>query len=225
MSQLYKSVTLSEEVMLLSLDDVSGVAKDRSSAGWAVAGGTLLELALRHRVAVTGGRPRVADDSPTGVPLLDERLSRLTDWAHRNRRGKVTDWLAKDQTTAVRATVRSLCEHGLVVEERHRTLGLFPVRRYPEADGSVERELRDRLARVVLEGARPDERTSALIALLQGARLHRITFPDVPRRRVEPRMAEIAEGQWAGASVRKAIRDMQAAMAAVTAATIASTVA
>lgn len=216
------SVTLGEEVMLLSLDDVSGVAKDRASAGWAVAGGTLLELTLRHRIQVVSGRVGITDTSSTGDELLDERLHRLADWAHRHRSGKVTDWLAKDQATAVRATVRSLCERGLVVEERHRTMGLFPVRRYPEADGTVERELRDRLTRVVLQGARPDNRTSALIALLHGARLHGVAFPDASRKEIEPRMAAIAEGQWAADSVRRAIRDMQATMAAVTAVTIAA---
>ncbi|MFJ8697028.1 GOLPH3/VPS74 family protein [Streptomyces roseolilacinus] len=214
------SVTLGEEVMLLSLDDESGVAKDRASAGWAVAGGVLLELAMRHRIQVTSGRVDITDTSTTGDELLDERLRRLADWVHRNRSGKITDWLTKDQATAVRATVRSLCERGLVVEERHRTLGLFPVRRYPEADGTVERELRDRLARVVLQGARPDNRTSALVALLHGARLHGIAFPGVPRKEVDPRMATIAEGQWAADSVRRAIRDMQATMAAVTAVTV-----
>ncbi|OEJ95445.1 GOLPH3/VPS74 family protein [Streptomyces thermolilacinus] len=216
------SVTLGEEVMLLSLDDESGVAKDRASAGWAVAGGTLLELVVRDRVRVMSGRVSVTDASPTGDGLLDDRLHRLGEWVQRRRSAKVTDWLVKDQPTAVRATVRRLCERGLIVEEKHRALGLFPVRRYPEADGSVERELRERLARVVVQGARPDDRTSGLIALLHGARLHGIAFPDVPRREVEPRMAAIAEGEWTADSVRRAIRDMQATMAAVTAATIAA---
>jgi hypothetical protein len=214
------SVTLGEEIMLLSLDDASGVAKDRSSAGWAVAGGTLLELAMRYRVRVAGGVVSITDTSTTRVPLLDDRLERLAEWAGRRGGGKITDWLAKDQATAVRATVTSLCDRGLVVEERHRTLGIFPVRRYPEADGSVERELRDRLARVVLEGSRPDDRTSALVALLHGARLHGIAFPELPRKEVEPRMATIAEGKWVADSVRRAIRDMQATMAAITATTV-----
>ncbi|MFF8384101.1 GPP34 family phosphoprotein [Streptomyces kanasensis] len=214
------SVTLGEEIMLLSLDDASGVAKDRSSAAWAVAGGTLLELAVRYRVRVAGGLVSVTDTSATRVPLLDDRLERLAEWAGRRGGGKVTDWLTKDQSTAVRATVGSLCDRGLIVEERHRTLGIFPVRRYPEADGSVERELRDRLNRVVLEGSRPDDRTSALVALLHGARLHGIAFPGMPRKEIEPRMAAIAEGKWVADSVRRAIRDMQATMTAITTTTV-----
>ncbi len=136
----------------------------------------------------------------------------------------MVDWLTKDQSTAVRATVDSLCERGLVTEERHRALGLFPVRRYPEADGSVERDLRERLASVVLEGTEPDDRTSGLIALLHAAKLHRLAFPELPRKQVVTRMAEIGEGQWAGDGVREAIRNMQAALLAITAATAATVV-
>ncbi|NBM16964.1 hypothetical protein GUY61_15310 [Streptomyces sp. GC420] len=207
--------------MLLSLDDESGQAKERQHAAWAVAGGTLLELVLAGRVSVSAGRLEVPDPSPTGVALLDVRLERIADWtARKNGGGKVVQWLSEEQPRAVRATVESLCERGLVREEEHRRLGMFPVHRYPEADGSVERELRARLDAVVLNGEEPDDRTSGLVALLHSAKLHRIAFPRVPRRRVEPRMAEIAEGQWAGDSVRKAMREMAAAMVVITAATV-----
>ncbi|WP_031510074.1 GOLPH3/VPS74 family protein [Streptomyces megasporus] len=208
-------VTLGEEIMLLSLDDETGVTKDRSSTGWGVAGGILLDLVLAGRLRVTGGRLEVVDRSPTGVPLLDGRLERIADWVGSGRK-KVSDWLTKDQPKAVRAAVESLCERGLVSEEHRRLFGLLPVRRYPETDGSVEREVRDRLTAVVVDGAEPDDRTCGLVALLHAAGLRRQAFPGLPRERVEPRMAEIAEGQWAGDGVHKAIRDLQAAVTVIT---------
>ncbi|RST11664.1 GPP34 family phosphoprotein [Streptomyces sp. WAC05374] len=213
------TVTLAEDIALLSLDDESGAAKERQSAGWAVAGGILLELAMAGRVTVADGRLEVTDTTPTGTALLDGRLERLEEWTRRKSRRKVADWLTKDQSKAVAATVESLCARGLVTEERGKVLGLFPVRRYPEADGSVERELRARLTSVVVHGMEPDDRTSGLVALLHAAKLYRLAFPDVPRKLVAPRMAKIADGQWAGDGVREAIRNMQAAMVAVTVAT------
>ncbi|QGV80052.1 GOLPH3/VPS74 family protein [Streptomyces ficellus] len=218
------SVTLAEEIALLSLDDESGAAKDRQSAGWAVAGGILLELAMAGRVTVADGRLTVTDPTPTGTALLDGRLAQLVEWTARKSPRKVSDWLTKDQSKAVAATAQSLRERGLVTEERSKVLGLFPVRRYPEADGSVEQELRARLTSVVVHATEPDDRTSGLVSLLHAAKLHRIAFPDVPRKLVAPRMAAIAEGQWAGDGVREAIRNMQAAMVAITVATTATVI-
>ncbi|MFJ5711843.1 MULTISPECIES: GPP34 family phosphoprotein [unclassified Streptomyces] len=215
------TITLAEEIALLSLDDESGEAKERHAAAWAVAGGILLELAFAGRVSVAGGRIAVADGSPTGEPLLDERLALITAWAaKRDRAPKVTEWLTRDQAKAPAATVARLCERGLVAEEKHRVLGLFPVRRYPEADGSAERELRERLRAVVLDGAAPDERTAGLVALVHGAKLHRLAFPGEPRKEIAARMAELAEGQWATEGVRVAIRDMQAAVTTATVVTL-----
>ncbi|MEU9294052.1 GPP34 family phosphoprotein [Streptomyces sp. NPDC048266] len=215
------AVTLAEEIMLLSLDDESGAAKERQSAAWAVAGGILLDLVLAGRVSVDDGRVRVTDATPTDVPLLDERLRQLTVWCGKKSRApKVTEWLTKDHGKAVKATVESLRERGLVREEQHRVLGLFPVTRYPEADGSVERELRARLSAVVLDGPTHHARTTGLLALIHGAKLHRLAFPDVPRKEIAPRLEALTAGEWAAEGVRRAIRDMQAAMVAVTAATV-----
>ncbi|MEU3725530.1 GPP34 family phosphoprotein [Streptomyces sp. NPDC031705] len=214
------AVTLAEEIVLLSLDDESGSAQQRQAAGWAVAGGILLELVLAGRVSVTGERLEVTDTTPTGEPLLDGRAALMATWLRGRGRRRATDWLAHDQPKAVSAAVEVLCRRGVVAEEKRKVLGMFPVRRYPEADGTVERELRDRLRAVVLDGAEPDTRTAGLIALIHAAKLHALAFPDSERKRVTARMAEVAEGQWAATSVRQAIRDTQAAMAAVAVLTV-----
>ncbi len=74
----------------------------------------------------------------------------------------------------------------------------------------------------MLDGAEPDTRTAGLIALIHSAKLHALAFPDSQRKLVAARMAEVANGQWAAKSVRAAIRDMQAAMVAVTMVTFAA---
>ncbi|ANP55211.1 hypothetical protein J2Z21_003288 [Streptomyces griseochromogenes] len=206
------AVTLAEEIMLLSLDDKSGVAEQRQAAGWAVAGGFLLELVLAGRASVEGKYLTVTDGTPIGEPPLDERLALLDTWLHGHDKRRVADWLTRDQSKATKAAMESLCARGIVVEQQHKALGLFPTRRYPEADSGPETELRQRLRAVVLEGAVPDVRTAGLIALIHAAKLHRLAFPHAPRKEVADRMAEVAAGQWAAESVRTAIREMQAAM-------------
>ncbi|WP_411105298.1 GOLPH3/VPS74 family protein [Streptomyces sp. cmx-4-9] len=216
------TVTLAEEIMLLSLDDRTGSTQQRQAVGWAVAGGILLDLVLAGRVSVAGKHLAWAGAAPIGDRLLDSRMALIETWLQGRGKRRVTEWLTKDQPKAVAATLESLCRRGVVVEEKHKALGMFPVRRYPEADGTVEVELRDRLRAVVLDRAEPDVRTAGLIALIHSAKLHRLVFPDIPLKPVVARMAEVADGRWAAESVRAAIRDMQAAMAAVTVITIAS---
>ncbi|NEC45469.1 GPP34 family phosphoprotein [Streptomyces sp. SID8016] len=219
------TVSLGEEIMLLSLDDATGAAQGQTAARWGVAAGMLLELVLAGRATVKGGRVEVFDPTPTGDPLLDGRLDRLTRWVHgASSSRKVSDWLTREHAKGSQDVVASLVARGLVTEERHRALGVFPFRRYPEADGTVERELRARLASVVLEGAEPDARTGSLVALLHATGMHPQAFPGVPKKRIAPRMAEIAEGQWAGVSVREAIGNLQAAISAVTVVTVLSVV-
>ncbi|WP_407547681.1 GPP34 family phosphoprotein [Streptomyces sp. Pv4-95] len=219
------AITLAEEIMLLSLDDESGSAKQRQAAGWAVAGGILLELVLAERVTVTGKYLELTDTTRIGDRLLDGRTALIETWLRGRKQRRVTEWLTKDQGKAVGAALESLCERGVVVEEKRKALGVFPMRRYPEADGAVEAELRERLRAAVLDGAEPDVRTAGLIALIHSAKLHRLAFPDSPRKQVTERMAQVADGQWAAESVHAAIRDMQAAMIAVTVATTATTTA
>uniref|UniRef100_A0AAU2JZB2 GPP34 family phosphoprotein n=1 Tax=Streptomyces sp. NBC_00049 TaxID=2903617 RepID=A0AAU2JZB2_9ACTN len=209
-------ITLAEEIVLLSLDDGSGVARQRQSAGWAAAGAILLELVMAERVVVAGKHLELRDTSSTGEQLLDDRVLLIKAWLRGRAKGRVTDWLTKDHAKAVGAVLRRLVERGLVAEEVTKVLGMFPQRRYPEVDGAVERALRERLRVVVLDGAEPDERTAGLIALIHSAKLHRLAFPDRRPSSVAPRTAEIAAGQWAAESVRSAIRDVQAAMVTMT---------
>lgn len=213
-------ITLAEEITLLSLDDESGAVKQRQSVGWAVAGALLIELVLAKRVRVSGKYLELVDSPPIGEELLDGRSESIRTWMRGRSKRRVSDWLTKDQAKAIGAAVERLSERGVVMEERRKALGMFPVRRFPEADGTVERELRERLAAAVLKGAEPDERTASLIAVIHAAGLHGLAFPGAPRKEIKARTAELADGQWAAESIRSAIRDMRLAMAAVTVATV-----
>ncbi|MEV6676698.1 GPP34 family phosphoprotein [Streptomyces erythrochromogenes] len=216
------TITLAEEIMLLSLDDESGAVRQRQSVAPALAGAILLELVLAERVSISGKRLELRSTEPTGEPLLDDRLRLMETWLSRLSRRRVADWLTKDYMKVTGPVLERLGERGLVAEQVRKVLGVFPQRRYPEVDGTVERALRERLATAVLGNVQPDDRTAGLIALLHGAKLHRLAFPDHSPAAVKPRMAEIAEGQWAAEGVRAAIRDMQAAMVVMMAATAAA---
>lgn len=220
--------TLGEELLLLSLDEESGSEKEAERTGWAVAAALLVELALADRIAVDGEKVSVRSPAPVGNPGLDPALARIVE--HREPR-PVKDWMHALKKDAVGEARAGLLEKGLVREETRKVLGLFPVRRYPEADGSAEAAVRRRLDAAVLhtppadepaaEGGADgrtadedtvDERTAALVALLHGAQLHRMVFPDSEPAAVEARMTALARDRWSALAVRQAVTAAQAAL-------------
>ncbi|CAM5645827.1 GPP34 family phosphoprotein OS=Streptomyces alboniger OX=132473 GN=CP975_14965 PE=4 SV=1 [Streptomyces alboniger] len=213
--------TLGEQLLLISLDDESGTAKEPAKVAPAIAAASLVELALAGRIDVTDGKVTVVDATPLGDPALDAALEAV---AGGDRPVGTRDWINRLKTDAVARANAGLIEKGLVREEKRKVLGLFPVRRYPEADGSVEAAVRQRLAAVVLEGAAPDERTASLVALLHGAKLHRLAFPDADARRVREAMESVSHGQWSATAVRQVVKAAEDALTAIIAVTVTTTV-
>ena len=215
-------MTIGEEIMLLSLAHHRGAARGRRPVEWCVAGGTLLELTLAGRVTLADGILAVVDPTPTGVPLLDGRLTELNGWTSRVPGRTARSWLIREQYDSVHRTVASLTALSVVREERRRVLGVFPGTRYPETDTSVREEVLSRLATTMRGGAHADVRTAGLLALLHGARLHQLAFPQGRPEDVRARMAGLAgleEPARTAGTVRETIRGVHALMRYVTGAT------
>ena len=82
-----------------------------------------------------------------------------------------------------------------------------------------------RVRAAVLEGADPDDRTAALIAIVHSVGLLPKLFPDADRRLVKSRGRQISDHDWGSQAIRKAIQEIQAVTSAVIISTIAVTTA
>jgi hypothetical protein len=222
----YRVTLLAEDLLLLLIDDASGKPLlDRTRLDRGLAGAVLLELALAERVVpVTDAEPTgrtplaVRDPSPTGDELLDDGLARL---AGRPRKAP----------RAVELLVRGLHQKlltrivaaGFVRAEHGTTLGLFPTTRWPAARPEHKAAVRAALSQVLLVGTTPDRRTAALVSLLNAVDAVPKVVPTDDKRALVRRAREVADGDWAGAAVRKAVDAVHAAvMAAVVAASSAA---
>jgi hypothetical protein len=76
------------------------------------------------------------------------------------------------------------------------------------------------LSAVLVDGGEPDVRTTALVSLLTAVDAVPKVVPAADRRALVRRAAAVAEGEWAGDAVRKAVA---AVHAAVTASVVAAT--
>lgn len=214
---------IAEDVLLLVFDDESGKPVDGvQNLEHSLAGALLIELATLGRVDVTdgadGGKPGrlvVREDAGTGSTLLDGALETLSSLEGRKPKDAIGP-LSKDHLSGRLLT--GLAERGILRREQGKILGLFPTTRWPAEDSEHEAGVRAELRRVLVEGQQPDERTGALVALLAGMNAVKrvLKDEDVDVKQAEARAKEIAEGNWAGEAMRRAVEEMTAAvMAAV----------
>ncbi|MEO3855534.1 GPP34 family phosphoprotein [Acrocarpospora sp. B8E8] len=209
---------IAEDVLLLAYREDKGTPL--ISAGeldLALAGALLAELAIADRIAVQDKTLVVVNPAPVGDAELDAVLARIVTENQKKPR-KPSWFVSKISSDKLRKRLLAgLAERGILSEQQRKLLGIFPTKRYPELDGSVERDLRQRV-QSVLAGADPDERIGVLIALMHACRLARKAFPEADKERIK----EISAGAWAGDAVRATIEAVNAAvMAAVIAAAVA----
>lgn len=218
---------IAEDLLLLLTDDDTGKpVVDTTRLDLALGGAVLVELIDRGRLDLTGeGRKQrvvVADATPTGDPVLDEALGRVVD---RQRTSTPQDWVPRLARNVRGALWERLAERGILRAEEGRILGIFPTRSWPAADSAHEDALRRGLHGVLVIEQRATPEEATLVALLDAIDVvPKVLAADgVDRRTLKARAKQVAEGQLAGVTVKKAVEAATAAVVAVMVATTMST--
>ena len=220
---------IAEDLLLLLTYDESGKPiVDTTKLDLGLAGAVLIDLAERDRVEVAGpgetvreGRLYVRDRTPTGETVLDEVLSRVED-----RGPKKPASLVPHLTKGLReALYERLAARGIVRAEEGRVLGIFPRRQWPATDSTHEDEMRRGLRDVLVAGREPTVHEAMLVSMLYAVeQVPKVLGDEVDKREVRERAKSIAEGQFAGEAVRKAVEAVRAAvLTSVIAASVVAT--
>jgi hypothetical protein len=219
---------ISEDLLLLLLDDDNGKLTGTAYPQTALGGALLIELAVTGAVEVEEktGVWRSAKVRPTTAVPDDDVLRTGYDVVAEKERGAqdLVDRLGKGLKEQL---AERLVTRGILERREDRVLGLFPRTRWPAADSTHEQDVRRQLTAALVSGAEPDERTGALIALLSAIdKAHKVVDHDgMSARDVRKRAKQVSEGAWAAKAVRDAISASTAAIAAVAASTAAATAA
>ncbi|MET1133929.1 MAG: GPP34 family phosphoprotein [Aeromicrobium sp.] len=218
---------IAEDLLLLLLDDDSGKLTGTSYPQPALGGALLIELAVTGAVEVeekTGIWKSATVRAVPGAAPEDAVLRAGYDLVAEKERGAqdLVDRLGKGLKERLGDR---LVDRGILERRDDKVLGLFPSTRWPAADTSHEQDLRLRLTAALVQGADPDDRTGALVALLSAIdKAHKVVdHQGMSRRDVRKRAKQISEGAWAAKAVRDAIAASVAAIAAVAASTAAAT--
>lgn len=155
---------LSEELLLLGLDDESGKPSWTFDASLLNAA-LLLDLVQSGCVRLEDDRVLVTEHFPQH-PLLraaqdviskDKKVRKVSHWH------SILPYSLKDLQK--RAAERLVAE-GVLSEREDKVLGLFRTTRLPEADPGPERALRTRLHGILVDGTEPDDHDTLLVTLL-----------------------------------------------------------
>lgn len=210
-------LSLAEQLLLLSYDEVTGKpAIPVTNLDYGLAAAHLLDLSYQGKLAVDHGRLVVLDRHDP-----DPALAKI--WAQRPH---TADWWVYHLADPKRRAdiLDRLVSAGLLERRKHRVLGVFPVRAYPEVDPAQERALVDHLRDVVTGDAEPDKRSVGLLALAHGCMLDRHLFPAMDATLVRHRLNALTQGEWCTQAVRKVVQAMNVAvLAAVSGGIVGST--
>ncbi|MDD7937332.1 GPP34 family phosphoprotein [Actinomycetospora lutea] len=203
--------TAEDLALLLHDPDTGAPLVDSTSLPRALAGAVVLQLVLDDRARLEERRWRtvmvIGDRSATGDHVLDLALERLP--AEPTPKAAIE----KLQSRVRDPLLAGLVHDGSVRREERTVLGMARSPRYPAADRRRRDAVVARLRSVLVDGAAPSTDDAALVALLRAVRAeHKVL--DAPKRALRDRSKVIAEGEWAGEAVRRAIADVHAAVAA-----------
>ena len=200
-----------EEIMLLLLDEANGdfSARDSQAVRLALAGGVLMDLALESRIDTDVQNLVVLDAQPTGDPLLDAVLAEITA-AERTRDARF--WVERVQGRAdeIRdATIARLIERGVLLRRSGRFLRALRTRARPVVDGTVNREVKQRIVDLVFGDDIPDPRDVVLICLCDVCGLFGSLLTRDELDRAYPRIEQIGRLDLIGQAVMTLVADAE----------------
>lgn len=198
-----------EEITLLALNDETGVMHrtvSRRAYDYAIAGALMMELAFINQLDTDAEKVIMVDAKPAGDPLLDETLSIVKGLGHEPTIVEAIEALAKRAPQFEPRIFASLVHKGILEEREKKFLWMKGERTYPMIDGKEETEVRTRIRMTVLaEGAIPDPKDVAIIALMEATKLYRVVFIRDELSHCRKKIHQFARMDFIGQGIAKAL--------------------
>jgi Golgi phosphoprotein 3 len=198
-------LTVPEEFLLLTLKDEGGdfvdIPVESLRAGFV--GAALMELALLDRLDCDTTEVWIVDDAPTGNRSLDPVLWRLSTPSFSNRSDSLIEQMIDLGESIREASLKRLCDRGILVETEGRLLWLLRTRRYPMFDGKEVREVKLRLIDVLLRDGLPDPRDVCLMSLAETCGIIGQIVPASETALAQERMTKFSKMELFGQNVRQ----------------------
>ncbi len=211
-----KSLSLSEELLLLALNDEKGTIVMAASLGlpYGLAGAALIELVEAGLLRLEGKEIIAAPGGLARDDLLDGILAAVRSSAKPRTIGHWVEKFGRAAGPIKRQLLDRLVSKRILAKEERRLLWFIPSSRYPQTNPMPEYKVRERVRSALRGITPPDERTAALIGLVQACDLIGVLFERGERREAAKKAKEIVKSQPIGSAVVRAVQAVKAAIVA-----------
>jgi hypothetical protein len=208
-------LTLADEIVVLMLDDTMGEVNQAciAVAGVAIAGGILMELALRENIDTDLKTLFVVNPRQTGDYLLDAILQEIAAEPEQHSSAWWIDQLAVRHDDLLGQILARLVTAGILREEERRFLWVFSRRAYPQVSGREEREAKARLMSVLFNDEVPNPRDTLLLGLARSTDVLSTILSSEQLDKAYDRIEEVAALEEIGRSVGLVSSQIREAMA------------
>ena len=196
-------ITIAEEILLLVLDYDTGrlnfVIPDRCF-GNALGGALLMDLALNDRIDTDPQELFVVNPEPLGEPVLDRALELI---ATENGNCSTDRWvhaLGSDRDGVLERLIERLVERRVVIRDRYDRLLVL---------GGAGRDVRRRIAGVLMSNEIPDPRDIMIISLADTCELWCGLMDESSQARLAPKICQIANMDLIGQAVARVMTQGQ----------------
>ncbi|MCY4453962.1 MAG: GPP34 family phosphoprotein [Immundisolibacterales bacterium] len=207
-------LTISEEVLLLFLDDEKGtfIRGPDIHVELAMSGAVLMDLAFANRIDTDPERLFVVDQSPVGDRVLDDLLSRIAATEPERSTEYWLNWIREDVPDIMGHFIDRLVEKGILRRMEEKILWVFETRRYPVIDDREEREVKRRITSVLFSDEIPDPRDVVIIGIVNACDLLDVILHHREVDKVRGRAEQISQMDFIGQAINSTINDVRASI-------------
>ena len=203
-------LTLAEELVLITLDDKSGMLLDSISPfknHIAIAASLIMELTLKGNIDLDAKKLFVVSSVETGVPILDMALVEIV--AEKTPLA-TTEWLKKFSKRGEdfsNQIIESLVAKGIMQLVDSRLFWVLKTRSYSASSGIEQREVKARVMHLLNSDEIPDPNDVLLVGLLKAVGIFNLLLSTSELARLQNRIDEIANLEEINRSLSTSIQE------------------
>jgi hypothetical protein len=203
-------LSLSEEILLLALDDTSGrlLPLPERALDIALAAAVVMGLHNEKRIEVTPPTVSVLDASPTGDIVFDEILKDIEKHSKARLSGHIHR-ISGHANHIRNATLESLVKKNILECKEEKLFWIIPSRRYPLNNAAEELMAKARIRAILLEGQEPKAWDIDMIALLEACDLLHTLLSKEELAAARMRIQELEARDPIGIAVIESVAEVQ----------------